>query len=159
MYFPEGNSPYYRVTVFSNYSPNNVPMPGRQWSLMADIARPQGQAVDTAHIERETLRALHEDALVDDRSTVVSIASHHVPQGYPTPFLGRDAVVDPALRAFEQAGVFSRGRLGAWKYEVSNMDHSFAQGYECAERCLRNGGAECEPTLFTPHAVNSRRNT
>lgn len=158
MYFPESNSPYYRVTVFSNYSPNNVPKPGEQWSLMAEVARPRGRTVDTTEIERETLRALQEDALLHDSSAVVSVASRHVPQGYPTPFRGRDAVVDPALRALEQAGVFSRGRFGAWKYEVSNQDHSFAQGYECVERCLRNGGPECEPTLFTPHAVNSRYN-
>jgi protoporphyrinogen oxidase len=158
MYFPELNSPYYRVTVFSNYSPNNVPRPGAQWSLMAEVARPQGHSVNVSEIERETLRALREDALLDDRCAVVSVASRHVPQGYPTPFRGRDAVVDPILRAFEQRGVFSRGRFGAWKYEVSNQDHSFAQGYECVERCLDHGGPEREPTLFTPHAVNSRRN-
>lgn len=158
MYFPEPNSPYYRVTVFSNYSPNNVPRPGEQWSLMAEVARPRGQAVDTAQIECETLKALREDELLDDRSAVVSVVSRHVPQGYPTPFKGRDSVVAPALLAFERAGVFSRGRFGAWKYEVSNQDHSFAQGYECVERCLANGGPDCEPTLFTPHAVNNRRN-
>ena len=158
MYFPESNSPYYRVTVFSNYSPRNVPKPGAQWSLMAEVARPLGQAVDVAQIERETLRALREDELIQDSSTVVSVASRHVPQGYPTPFRGRDSVVDPILQAFEQAGVFSRGRFGAWKYEVSNQDHSFAQGYECVERCMNRGGPEWEPTLWTPHAVNNRRN-
>ena len=158
MYFPESNSPYYRVTVFSNYSPNNVARPGNQWSLMAEVARPRGQFADVAEIERETLRALREDRLVEDASAVTSISSRHIGQGYPTPFRGRDSVVDPALLAFERAGVFSRGRFGAWKYEVSNQDHSFAQGYECVERCLQNGGPEREPTLFTPHAVNSRRN-
>lgn len=158
LYFPELNSPYYRVTVFSNYSPNNVARPGEQWSLMAEVARPRGTAVDVKEIERETLRALCEDELIVDASTVVSLSSRHLPQGYPTPFLGRDAVVDPVLRAYERHGIYSRGRFGAWKYEVSNQDHSFAQGYECVERCLNSGGAEHEPTLFTPHAVNSRRN-
>ena len=158
MYFPEGNSPYYRVTVFSNYSPNNVARPGEQWSLMAEVARPMGRPVDTAGIERATLKALREDRLIDDPSTVVSVTSRHISQGYPTPFLGRDIVVDPLLRAFERACIFSRGRFGAWKYEVSNQDHSFAQGYECVERCLANGGAETEPTLYAPHVVNSRRN-
>lgn len=158
MYFPESNSPYYRVTVFSNYSPDNVPMPGGQWSLMAEVARPAGVAVNAEEIEAETLKGLREDRLLGDSSSVVSVTSRHLPQGYPTPFRGRDSVVDPILRAFERAGVFSRGRFGAWKYEVSNQDHSFAQGYECVERCLSGGGPECEPTLFTPHLVNSRRN-
>src|SRR5207302_339770 len=36
MYFPQPDSPYYRVTVFSNYSPNNVPGRG-YWSLMAEV--------------------------------------------------------------------------------------------------------------------------
>jgi hypothetical protein len=60
--------------------------------------------------------------------------------GYPTPWVGRDAVldsVDPALRA---KGIFSRGRFGAWKYEVSNQDHSFMQGVEAVDRILT--GAE-----------------
>jgi hypothetical protein len=30
--------------------------------------------------------------------------------------------------------VYSRGRFGAWKYEVGNMDHSFMQGVEVVER-------------------------
>jgi hypothetical protein len=79
-------------------------------------------------------------------------------QGYPTPFLGRDAVVDPMLRGFEDVGIYSRGRFGAWKYEVANQDHSFAQGYECVERLLADGGEQYEPTLFKPDLVNSRRN-
>ena len=159
MYFPQSNSPYYRVTVFSNYSPNNVPQPGHQWSLMAEVARPQGAAIDVEQVERETLQAMREDGLIDDLSTVISVASRHVAQGYPTPFKGRDRVVDPALRAFESKQVYSRGRFGAWKYEVSNQDHSFAQGYECVERCLNKGGPEWEPTLFTPHVVNGQRNS
>jgi UDP-galactopyranose mutase len=31
-------------------------------------------------------------------------------------------------------GVCSRGRFGAWRYEVGNMDHSVAQGVEWANR-------------------------
>lgn len=158
MYFPEGNSPYYRVTVFSNYSPNNVPNPGRQWSLMAEVSESADKPVDRAKVADDTVRALREDGLLPQGAPVCSVAHYHLPQGYPVPFLGRDAVVDPVLRAFEAQGVFSRGRFGAWKYEVANMDHSFAQGYECVERLARGGGPECEPTLFTPSVVNSRRN-
>ena len=78
--------------------------------------------------------------------------------GYPTPFIGRDSLVDPVLRSFEKKNIWSRGRFGAWKYEVANQDHSFAQGYECAERLLNGGGPEYEPTLHQPSLVNGRRN-
>ena len=107
---------------------------------------------------QETLLALEEDGLIVDRNAVCSVVHRRLNQGYPTPFLGRDGVVDPMLRAFEAVGIFSRGRVGAWKYEVANQDHSFAQGYECVERLAAGGGSEWEPTLFDAEAVNSRRN-
>ncbi len=40
MYFPEANCPFYRVTIFSNYSPNNVPDIRENWSLMAEVSDP-----------------------------------------------------------------------------------------------------------------------
>ncbi len=158
MYFPESNSPYYRVTVFSNYSPHNVPNPGHQWSLMAEVAESPDKPVNTATLLAETLRAFKEDHLLTEQDEVCSHVVKTIPQGYPTPFLGRDALVDPILRQFEAVDIFSRGRFGAWKYEVGNQDHSFAQGFECASRLVSGGRSECEPTLFTPNLVNSRKN-
>ncbi len=158
MYFPDGNSPYYRVTVFTNYSPANAPRPGEQWSLMTETSESGMKPVDQASLVEETLLALEEDGLIPDRTKICSVVHKRLAQGYPTPFLGRDAAVDPILRAFERVGIFSRGRFGAWKYEVANQDHSFAQGYECVERLLAGGGEEHEPTLFRADWVNGRRN-
>ncbi|MBU0677833.1 MAG: FAD-dependent oxidoreductase [Verrucomicrobia bacterium] len=158
MYFPENNSPYYRITVFSNYSPNNCPKPGEQWSLMTETAESPAKPVRHDSLVEETLLALEEDGLIPDPGKIVSVTNRHIEQGYPTPFLGRDNIVDPVLRAFEDVDIYSRGRFGAWKYEVANQDHSFAQGYECVDRLTSGGGAECEPTLHEPGLVNSRRN-
>jgi protoporphyrinogen oxidase len=158
MYFPDGNSPYYRVTVFTNYSPENAARPGEQWSLMTETSESPMKPVQGDSLMQETLLALEEDGLIVDRNSICSVVHRRLNQGYPTPFLGRDGVVDPMLRAFEAVGIFSRGRFGAWKYEVANQDHSFAQGYECVERLAAGGGSEWEPTLFDAEAVNSRRN-
>jgi len=37
----------------------------------------------------------------------------------------------------ESLGVYSRGRFGAWRYEVSNQDHSLMQGVEWVDRLLK----------------------
>jgi protoporphyrinogen oxidase len=158
MYFPDDNSPYYRVTVFSNYSPNNVPQPGAQWSLMTETSESTAKPVDHDTLVAETIRALKEDQLLPEDADIASTTYRRIDQGYPTPFVGRDAIVDPALRAFEAVDIYSRGRFGAWKYEVANQDHSFAQGYECVERLRQGGGAELEPTVHNPPLVNSRKN-
>lgn len=158
MYFPGNNSPYYRVTVFSHYSAQNVARPGEQWSLMTESSESTYRKVDHPRLAEHVVRALREDGLMAATDEICTLAEQHIPHAYPTPFLGRDALVDPILRRFEDVGIFSRGRFGAWKYEVANQDHSFAQGYECVERLALRGGSELEPTLFTPSVVNSRRN-
>jgi hypothetical protein len=55
---------------------------------------------------------------------------------YPIPTLDRDralAVLQPALMA---QGIYSRGRFGAWRYEIGNMDHSVMMGVEAADLIL-----------------------
>ena len=56
------------------------------------------------------------------------------------------------LPRLERDRVYSRGRFGAWKYEVSNQDHSFMQGVELVDRLLGLGE---EHTLWRPHHANS----
>jgi len=46
MYFPEDSCPFYRATVFSNYSPHNVPHPDREWSLMLEVSESPLKSVD-----------------------------------------------------------------------------------------------------------------
>jgi hypothetical protein len=83
----------------------------------------------------------------------VSFWHHREEHGYPTPFRTRDAVLGTVLPGLEARGVYSRGRFGAWKYEVSNQDHSCMQGVELVDRLLGVGDGT-EPTLDTPDVVN-----
>src|SRR5437879_3796388 len=79
-------------------------------------------------VESETIDGLVNTGLVVDRAQVHHTWHRRLPRGYPTPSHHRDRALDAILPALEARDVYSRGRFGAWKYEVSNQDHSFAQG-------------------------------
>lgn len=144
MYFPESNTPFYRVTVFSNYSPNNVATPGAQWSLMAEVAETPVKPVDQAGLVDEVIAGFRRVGFIGDHDRIVTRWHRRLPHGYPTPWRGRDAVLDQVQPALESRGILSRGRFGAWKYEVSNQDHSALQGVEAVDRLLLGTP---EPTL------------
>jgi len=151
MYFPEPECPFYRVTIFSNYSPQNVPAASPHWSLMFEIC--VAGPGDTDDLWRRTLDSAREAGLIPNGTKIASQWSRFVPHSYPVPTLGRDAAIGPLLPRLEAAGILSRGRFGAWKYEVGNMDHSFMQGAEAVDHILT--GAE-EITLRHPEVVNKR---
>ena len=152
MYFPEGNCPFYRVTVFSNYSPNNVPDPETQWSLMAEVSESPQKPVDRDRVVSETIEGMYATGLIDRSHEVVSTWSHRAHYGYPTPALGRDAALNAIHPELEAHGIYSRGRFGGWKYEVSNQDHSLMQGVELADR-LALGVPEV--TYWFPNTANN----
>ncbi|EPR44225.1 amine oxidase, flavin-containing [Desulfovibrio sp. X2] len=136
MYFPEDDCPFYRVTNFHNYSPNNVAEPGRQRGLMAETSSSPHKPVDKTAVLEHTLRGLENTTLTHPGTEVVSAWQHDVEYGYPVPTLGRDKALGIVQPWLEERSVFSRGRFGGWKYEVANMDHSVMQGVEWAERML-----------------------
>jgi protoporphyrinogen oxidase len=136
MYFPEPTSPFYRVTVFSNYSPNNVARPGQQWSLMAEVSESPHKPESSETMIQDVIEAFRRCKLIRDDERIVSAWHRRLEHGYPTPWLGRDDVLDPVQDMLSRHGILSRGRFGAWKYEVSNQDHSVMQGVEAVSRIL-----------------------
>ena len=153
MYFPDVNVPFYRVTIFSNYAPSNVPLPGKQWSLLCEVSESEKKPVNRAKVLKETIDGLLKVGLIKSSDQIVSQWTTFLPYGYPTPFIGRDELltkIEPSLRSM---GIYSRGRFGGWKYEVSNQDHSLMQGVEAVNHILLE---EDEITYFSPETVNGR---
>jgi protoporphyrinogen oxidase len=140
IYFPEDRVPFYRATVFSNYSPNNVPTSSPHWSLMAEVSESPDKPVEVSTVVADVIAGFLACGFIDPAS-VVSTWHRRLEHGYPTPWLGRDAVLAPIDAELRAANVFSRGRFGAWKYEVSNQDHAFMQGVETVDHIV-NGAAE-----------------
>lgn len=153
MYFPESNCPFYRVTVFSNYSPNNVPDITRYWSLMAEVSESPYKKVPPTPEARikEVIEGMFATRLIESKDDIVDTWYCRLPFGYPTPTLERDEVIYRVLPELEKLDIYSRGRFGAWRYEVSNQDHSLMQGVEWVDRIL-SGGEEL--TLWHPEIVN-----
>lgn len=136
MYFSEPSTPFYRATVFSNYSPAHVPDPTRFWSLMTETSESPKKPVDVARLVEQTIDGCLAEGLLRSREEVVSTWSWRAEYGYPTPSVDRDEVLGQALPLLEARNIFSRGRFGAWKYEVSNQDHSLMQGVEVVNRIV-----------------------
>lgn len=144
VYFPEHDVPFYRVTYLSNYSPYLTARPG-QLSLLAEISTSPSQPVDPETVVDEVVDGLMSTGLLtpDDVGATVSRWHLEVPLTYPVPTLGRDAALATVHGWLREHGVWSRGRFGAWRYEIGNMDHSFMQGAEFVDAVLH--GAP-EPT-------------
>jgi len=153
MYFPEDNCPFYRVTVFSKYSPLNVPNPGEEWSLMFEVCETEMRPVNYETIVQDVIQGALNTKLIKPTTKIVSKYYRRFEHGYPTPFAGRDQLCAPIFSSLEEHGIFSRGRFGAWKYEVSNQDHTFMQGVEAVDHILY--GSE-EVTFRFPGVVNRR---
>ncbi|KAB0669564.1 NAD(P)-binding protein [Oryzomonas sagensis] len=140
MYFPESNSPFYRVTNFHNYSPHNVPNGDakRSFSVMCETTYSPHKPESPATIVDETVLGLINNGMITHRENrdIVSRYLIDIPYSYPVPALGRNRALSLIQPYLESRDVYSRGRFGAWKYEVGNMDHSFMQGVEVVDRLL-----------------------
>jgi protoporphyrinogen oxidase len=138
MYFPEDNCPFYRVTYLSNYSPEVVPDASSYYSLLCEISRSEFKPVSRACVEEHTIQGLVNAKLISDMDRLDIVDTHVISRDYtyPIPSLERDEALRVIHPYLESRDIYSRGRFGAWRYEVGNMDHSVAQGVEWVNRVL-----------------------
>jgi protoporphyrinogen oxidase len=152
MYFPDDNCPFYRVTYLSNYSPHMTPDRERYYSLLCETSHSEYKPVDGTTIVEESIRGLENAGLLEpgEREDIVSTWCYFADYSYPTPTVDRDRILSAVIPWLEARGIYSRGRFGMWKYEVSNTDHSLMQGVELVNRLLLG---EAEKTIGMVYAV------
>ncbi|KAI9666415.1 MAG: hypothetical protein M1821_004351 [Bathelium mastoideum] len=178
LYFPEDNCPFYRATIFSNYSPHNQPeasaklatlqladgskpssttaREGPYWSIMLEVSESSMKPVDQANMLKDCIQGLVNTEMLKPTDEIVSTYHRRFDHGYPTPSLEREGALKQLLPALQDRDIYSRGRFGSWRYEVGNQDHSFMLGVEAADHII-NGAAEL--TLNYPDFVNTRVNS
>jgi len=140
IYFPEDNCCFSRVTYFSNYCPNNVPDSEKYYSLMCETSYSEYKPEDKGRIIERTIQGLMNAKLITeaDKNLIETTNVIQADYAYPIPTLERDKALEVIQPYLEEKGIYSRGRFGAWKYEIGNMDHSIIQGVEVANRILEN---------------------
>ena len=95
-------------------------------------------------------------------ANIVSRWCSYADDSYPTPTVDRDEILSEVIPWLEARGVYSRGRFGMWKYEVSNTDHTLMQGVELVNRLLLGEpehtiGIKYESTLDGRQAAKHER--
>ncbi|CAN9197986.1 unnamed protein product [Alternaria alternata] len=177
LYFPEDDCPFYRATIFSNYSPYNQPQKdvklatqqladgskpsstepkeGPYWSIMLEVSESSMKPVDEKNMLKDCIQGLINTEMIKSDDEIVSTYHRRFDHGYPTPSLEREGVLTKLLPALQQKDILSRGRFGSWRYEVGNQDHSFMLGVEAVDHVV-NGAVEL--TLNHPDFVNGRKN-
>lgn len=144
MYFPDPSVPFYRATNFAKYSPANVPGGDTDTysSYMTETSFSPHKPEPRDGLEARVEAALRRTGVVPGDAEVASLHCEVIPYAYPVPTRGRDlalAVIQPWLEARD---IYSRGRFGAWRYELGNMDHATKMGIDVARALV--GGAERE---------------
>jgi UDP-galactopyranose mutase len=137
IYFPESDVPFYRVTYLSNYSPYLTAGPN-QFSLLTETSHSRYKHENPDTIVDEVIKGLISTGLMheEDREKVVARWRCSPAMSYPVPTVGRDAALGTIQPWLREQGIYSRGRFGAWLYEIGNMDHSAMQGVEFVNAVL-----------------------
>ncbi|HEY6221940.1 MAG TPA: FAD-dependent oxidoreductase [Candidatus Eisenbacteria bacterium] len=145
MYFPESNCPYYRVTYLSNYSPEVVPDASTHYSLLAEVSHSALKPVDLETVVDSVIEGFVATRLLsrEDRQDIVDTHLIVREYTYPIPSVRRDDALSVIQPYLESRDIYSRGRFGAWKYEIGNMDHAVQMGAEVADRLVRGKPELC----------------
>lgn len=154
LYFPESSSPFYRVTYLSNYSPHIAP--DGQHLLLTETSHSPHKPEDESTIVQRTIEGLIATKVLreEDRELIVASDLQNVAYTYPVPTVERDPALATVQPYLMERDIYSRGRFGAWLYEIGNMDHSVMQGVEFVNHVLQGEpevtwipARSAEPTL------------
>lgn len=132
----DADVPFWRLNFPMTVSEGNGPE--GCFSMLCEVSEPSSEPAQPAGELRAAVEeSLYRMGLVGrPGQEVVSRWEYTIEHGYPVPFLGRDALLGQIQPALDEAGVYSRGRFGTWRYEISNQDHAFMQGVEVVRRIL-----------------------
>ena len=140
IYFPNPNTPFYRMTYLSNYSPEIVPGgdTSRYFSVLTETSYSKFKPLPEGDFGKAVVDGLLAEGILQpsDLHLIETVFLIHAGHSYPIPSTDRNPALETIHAYLEPRGIFSRGRFGSWKYEIGNQDHSLMQGVELVDRWM-----------------------
>ena len=147
----DADVPFWRMNFPMTVSRGNGP--DGCFSVLCEVSEP-GAEPPRPRLRAQVQAQLYRMGLLGrSGQQLLSSMETSVEHGYPVPFLGRDTLLSEIHPILEEGNIFSRGRFGSWRYEISNQDHAYMQGVEIVRRILFQIPEE---TFGHPTAINER---
>jgi hypothetical protein len=105
---------------------------------MCEMSFRVGDTPDPERVLDQVIAGLIRSKILEDsdRERIISRYHRSIAYSYPIPTLQRDRALNILQPALMKQGIYSRGRFGAWRYEIGNMDHSVMMGVETVNHLL-----------------------
>ena len=134
MYFPDETVPFYRVTNFAKYSPENVCGGDTDTysSFLTETSYSSYRPSAEEGLEQAVEDGLAATGLAPPGAAVASVHTIDAEYAYPVPTRARDQALQTIQPWLLERGIYSRGRFGSWRYEIGNMDHAVKMGIDVA---------------------------
>lgn len=88
---------------------------------MLEVSESSYKPVNHDTLLEDCIQGLINTSLLDSEDEIVSTYIRRFDHGYPTPSVERNGALAEALPYLQNKDILSRGRFGAWKYEVGNQ--------------------------------------
>lgn len=130
IYFPDADTPFYRVGFPSNFSDGVTP-PGCS-SMYVEFGLRRDETVDLAALERQALDALRRERILAPSDRILARDWIRIDPGYVIFDRARQLAMARVVPELESRGIHLIGRYGAWTY--SYMERALLDGLEVAAR-------------------------
>ncbi|CAK5022631.1 unnamed protein product [Meloidogyne enterolobii] len=160
-YYPRKEILFYRCTIISNFSEELIPKCSSStsssssssnliedknnqfWSVLCEIGQSSDKELPLENEQKnkifdKIIKDLISVGIINKKENICSKWIKCLPFGYPIPTKERDFILKECHKYLEKLQIYSRGRFGGWKYELSNQDVCFQIGIELIDKIFLN---------------------